>query len=464
MDRNKYDLVVIGGGPGGYVAAIRATQLGKKVALIEKNHLGGTCLNYGCIPTKTIVHGCEILNKIKKSEEWGITVNNVQMNPEKLIEKKNNVVNNLRSGVANLIKANKIDYYAGLGKIINANIISIITDENQIELSTENIIIATGSKQSYPPISGVDLPEVINSDEALNLTEIPENLVIIGAGVIGLEFACIYASLGSNVTVLEAFPTILPMVDEDISKRLIPIWKKQGIKIETAAKVNRIFKLNGRLIVSYQAKSNDCEISCDKVLVATGRKPNIIKEELIGLNIELDGDFIKVDKKMQTSVKNIYAIGDVINSQMLAHVASAEGIVAADNISGVNNEMRYDFIPSCIYTYPEIANVGLTEKQAKDNNIDVKVSKIPFSSNGRAQTLDESMGMIKLVLNKNTHQLIGAHIFGSMASELIAEITLAMNSSLTIKGIAHTIHSHPSLSELIHEGAHALLGSPIHTI
>lgn len=464
MGRERFDITVIGGGPGGYVAAIRAAKLGAKVALIEKSELGGTCLNKGCIPTKTLIHGAELYGNLQSASEWGISFSNLKFNMDGLLAKKNQVVKNLRQGIEKLIKANGISLIKGTGQLLTEKKILITRGEEKTEIESEKIILATGSVPAIPPIPGIENEGVITSDDALNLSQIPSDLVIIGAGVIGLEFASLYASLGANVVVIEAMAEILPMVDNEIVKRIIPLWKKRGVKIVKGAKVQKISPAEGKLTVAYSGSKGEEIIQCDNVLVATGRKPNLDKELLGDVKIEFEKRFITVNEKMQTNIENIFAIGDIVNSPMLAHVASTEGIIAAENAAGLLNMINYDVIPSCIYSTPEIANVGLTEEAARVEYEEIEVAKIPFSSNGRVLTLGENAGMLKIIMDKKSNKIVGAHIFGHLASELIAELTLAMENNLTVDDIAHTVHSHPSLSEIIQEGAHKLTGSPIHTI
>lgn len=464
MDPEKFDVAVIGGGPGGYVSAIRAARLGGKVALIERSELGGTCLNRGCIPTKTLIHGANLFTTLKSSQGWGIEIADMQLNMEKLIAQKDRIVKSLKQGIEKLIEANKIRFFIGHGQLIDNKKIAVKKEKEVIEIEAENIILATGSKPSVPPIPGVNNEGVITSDEALKMVNVPGELVIVGAGVIGLEFACLFAYLGANVTVLEAQDEILPMVDNEIVKRVVPIWKKQGVKIEKPATVQSILKSNGKLLVEYANKKGNNQLICDNVLLAAGRKPYIGKEVLGDVKIDFEKQFVKVNEKMQTSIPNIYAIGDIVNSPMLAHIASAEGIIAAENARGYLNMIDYDVIPGCIFSSPEIAYVGLKEEEAKAKYEKIKVAKIPFSSNGRVLTLGEQVGMLKMIMDEKTKKIVGAHVFGYMASELIAEITLAMENQLTADDIANTVHSHPSLSELIQEAAHVLMNSPIHTI
>lgn len=463
VEKEKYDVTVIGGGPGGYVAAIRAARLGGKVALIEKDQLGGTCLNRGCIPTKTLIHGAEIFRNIKSADTWGISVSDVKIDITKLLLKKSQVVENLRQGLKQLMDVNKIEVFNGFGQIMDPEKVEVICEEGRKEIATKSIILATGSEIQLPPILGIDLPGILNSDDILNLEEIPGEIVVIGAGVMGLEFASLYASLGSKVTVLESQSNMLPMVDEEIVKRLIPLWKRLGIKIELETSIESIEESGGRLLVHYQGKKGKLNLECDKVFVATGRKPCINEKILGGVGVEVENRVIKVNDNLETNIPNIYAVGDIVSSPTLAHVASAEGLVAAENAMGLSNQIQYGAIPGCIFSYPEVAFVGLTEKAAKEQYDDIKVCKIPFSSNGRVQSLGETFGMLKMIMDTKAEKIVGAHIFGPGASELLGEIGLAINNGLTVQEIAHTIHNHPSISELIAEAAHVLMGSPIHT-
>lgn len=447
----NYDVIVVGGGPGGYTAAIRLSELGKKVALIEEDSLGGTCLNRGCIPTKVYAHAAELVTRIKEAKDFGITAE-YTLDIAKLRQKKERVVKRLVGGVGYLMNLHHIDVINGKGTFIDKNTVEV----NGAKYTAENFIIATGSKVFLPPIEGIDLEGVMTSDKALELEKIPEKIVIIGAGIIGLEFANIYASLGSKVIMIEMLPQLLPMLDRDVVGVMEKALKKQKIELHLNSKVEKIER---GLRVIYTENGNQESVECDAVLVAVGRVPNV--NGVDALNLEMNGRGIKVDSHMRTSIENIYAIGDVTASIQLAHVASYQGIVAAHNIAGEEKEADLTAVPNCLYTNPEVAWVGLNESQAREKYGEVKIGTFPYTALGRAMTMGESDGFVKIIAEGRYGRVVGMEIIGAGATEIIHEGVLAIKEEFTLEELADSIHAHPTLSESIKEAAEDALGMPI---
>lgn len=456
------DICIIGGGPGGYVAAIYAAQNGKKVILIEKDKLGGTCLNKGCIPTKSFIKSAEIFSHCKNSDIFGSMTTNVEFSIKKIVERKNKVVSTLNQGIEYLIKKNNIKLIVGNATFIDQHKVSV---ENFGEIFAENIIIATGSSTSYPPIQGIDLPIVLNSTKILNLEKIPKSITIIGGGVIGMEFAFFFNNLGVKVHVIEFLDRVLTMLDNDVSLEIFRIANEKGIKISLSSKVTKIQESDSNTAVITYEKNGDIFVSVsDIVLSATGRTPNIshLNLEKIGINLNSNSKGICINEFMGTNVKNIYAIGDVTNKLQLAHVASKQGIVAIDHILGKNSKIDYLNVPNVIFTAPEIASVGYTEELCKTSNIDYDVSKFYFSGNGKALVMNSSTGFVKLIINKKNKKLIGGTIIGPDASSLISTLTLGVTNGLTVEQYTQTIFPHPTTSEAIHEAFLAFESGCIH--
>ncbi len=458
-----YDVAVLGGGPGGYTAAIRAAHLGGKVALIEQDALGGTCLNRGCIPTKALVKSAEAYRSVKEARRFGITVDKVGFDYVGVIRHKNTVVGDLLHGLEQLMEANKIAVYHGAGEIKDLHTVEVRRGNSEkTAVKGKNIIIATGSVPIRIPIPGVDAAGVITSDRALELTSLPDSMLVVGGGVVGLELASIFNSFGCKITVVEMAPFILPPMDREISRRLTPMLKKQGINIYTGTVVKEI-RRQDQLIVTLAGKKSE-QLAVDMVLLATGRSPNLNGVSLDRLGVHHDGRRIMVNEHMETNLPGIYAVGDVTGGTMLAHVAAAEGMVAADNCMGQPREFDFRAVPACIFTYPEVAAVGMTEQEAKKEYGNITVSKFSFSANGKALTLGEGMGITKMVVHSETGQILGVHILGPQATELIAEAALAINARLTAQEVADTIHAHPTLAETLVEAAHGVEGKPIHAL
>lgn len=456
-----YDIVVLGGGSGGYVAAIKASQMGAKTALIEKKDLGGVCLNWGCIPTKTLLKSAKVYHYVKNASTFGIDIADdakISLNWPNMIKRKDNVVKKLTGGVKVLLDKNGVDTYIGEGKVIDKNTLEV----NGEIISTKNLIIATGSKPFIPPIKGIDerlkSSFVLTSKEILSLNELPKKLVIIGGGVIGVEFASLLSELNCEVTIVEKAPYILINNDQDIRKAMVKLLEKQGIKIFTSADVQEI--KNGQIVVNINDKEKI--LSSDKVLVSIGTRPNL--DNLTHLGLELERSAIKTNEKMETNIKGVYAIGDVNGKYMLAHVASHEGIVAVENILGHPSILDYQKIPSGIYTSPEIASVGLTEEQAKEKGLDYKIGIFPLGANGKALAEGDTEGFVKVIADKKYGEILGVHILSPNATDMIAELVVTMNLEATIYDIANSIHPHPTLSEAIMEASLSAIDKAIHAL
>lgn len=461
----EVDTLVVGAGPGGYVAAIRAAQLGQKVTIVDKGALGGVCLNVGCIPSKALIQAGHLAQQAQGQEEMGITTENVSVDFSKVQEWKSSVVNGLTSGVESLLKGNKVDIVKGEVYFIDKNNVKIMDDKSSQTYTFKDCIIATGST----PIEIPSIPysdRVINSTGALNLKEKPEELVVIGGGYIGLELGTAYANLGAQVTIIEGEKDILSggyekQITQVVKKRL----KNKNVTLITQAKAKGVEELKDGVKVTYEAKGKEEVVEADYVLVTVGRRPNTddIGLEQVGIEVD-DKGLIKIDKQCRTSIEHIYAIGDIVEGPPLAHKASYEGKVAAAAISGEKSAVDYLAMPAVVFSDPEIAIVGYTQEEAKDKGFKVKSSKFPFAANGRALSLNDSDGFMKLITREEDGLVIGAQIVGANASDMIAEIGLAIETGVTAEDLALTIHGHPTLAEITMEAAEVALGTPIHTM
>jgi len=467
MDKN-FDAIVIGAGPGGYVCSIRLAQLGLKTACIEsRENLGGTCLNVGCIPSKSLLNSSELYHQAeKKFNNLGIEVEKIKLNLSKMMNNKNKSVATLTKGVEFLFKKNKITSLLGKGSILSEDTVTV-TDKlgKKTNYKAKNIIISTGSLPTSLPDVKIDEKNIISSTGALSLATVPEDLVVIGGGYIGLELSSVWKRLGSNVTVVEYSDYIVPSIDKDVSAEFLKILTKQGINFKLGSKVTSVRSIQNKAIVDFtNNKSQKREkIECDKVLVAVGRKPNI-GDDITQLDIQLDTNKkIKVNDKFETSVKNIYAIGDVINKgPMLAHKAEDEGIAVAEIIAGQAGHVNYDVIPAVIYTSPEVATIGKTEDQLKKDNINYKVGKFPFLANSRAKVNNETDGFVKIIADAITDKVLGVSIINTLAGTMIAELAMAMEFGASSEDIARTCHAHPTHSEAVKEAAMSIDKRPIH--
>jgi len=461
MDIVKVDLAVLGGGPGGYVASIRASKMGLKTAVIERDYLGGVCMNCGCIPTKTLYHVAFILNEIKKAKDFGIDVSEPKLDFKKTMARKDQIIEMQRKGLQSHFKKNNIELIKGSGRIIARDRVAVRTlDSQEIEVEAKNIIIATGS--SAANVKPFDLSEkgVVDNAGILSIEEIPKSLLIIGGGVIGSEFANIFSSFGTKVTMIELLPRILSTEDEDVSKVIYNVFRKKGIEIFTDTIVEKVEKSGDDFICT---ASGGNKITADKVLISVGRRPNSsgIGIEKAGVEVDQKG-YIKVDSHLKTNIDGIYAVGDIIGGLQLAHVASKEGKIAAENIAGKNKEMDYSIVPWAVFTSPEIGTVGINEAQARKKNMKVRTGIFPFSSSGKAYISGETEGFIKVVTDSETGEILGAQMIGPRASDLVHEVAVAMKGEMLVDDLASTIHSHPTFSEAVMEAAEDCFGIATH--
>ncbi|HMC20915.1 MAG TPA: dihydrolipoyl dehydrogenase [Thermoanaerobaculia bacterium] len=463
MADQQYDVVIIGSGPGGYVAGIRAGQLGMKVAVIEKDpFVGGTCTHRGCIPTKALLENAEIYEKIHRAKEFGVTVGGVQLDFKTGQDRKQSVVDKNAKGIEFLFKKNKVDRLTGFGKIAGKGVVEVSGDQPQ-KLNAKNIILAMGSVPKDLPHIKADGKRIINSDHILLLQEVPKSMLVIGAGAVGCEFASIFSRFGTKTTIVEVLPQLLPIEDEEISKEFTRLFKKKGIEVYTDAKVEsaEVHDKGVKVIVSTKGKQQTFDV--DVVLSATGRRAVTENCGLEKTKVKIDRGYVQVDQFMRTGEPNVYAIGDIVPTPALAHCASAEGILAIEHMAGQEvRPINYDHVPNCTYTDPEVASVGLTEKKAKERGHDVKIGKFPFTANAKARILGESGGLVKFVSDKKYDELLGVHIVGPRATELIAEACAALELEATSESIARTMHAHPTLSEALMEAAEDVAGHSIH--
>ncbi len=457
-----HDIIIIGAGPGGYVAAIRAAQLGFNTAVIEKEaSLGGTCVRVGCIPSKALLESSERYTQLRHSfKDHGIIAEAVKLDLAAMHERKHRVVKSNTDGVAFLFKKNKITHYQGRGEILAPGKVSVLNDAEALELSAHHIIIATGSQVSSIPGVVPDAKVITTSDEAINYPEVPKHLVVIGAGVIGLELGSVWNRLGAKVTVLEYFDRILPGMDTELSKEALKIFKKQGLEFQLGVRVTGAEASGDVATVTLENKES---ISADKVLVATGRKPHTEGLGLEKLGLDMDGPRIRVNAKFETSIPGIYAIGDVIHGPMLAHKAEEDGVACVEIIKTGVGHVDYNLVPNVVYTEPEIASVGQTEEQLKEAGISYKRGVFPYQANGRARALGMTEGKAKILADAKTDRVLGVHIIGARAGDLIAEAVAAMTFGASSEDIARTVHAHPTLAEIVREAALAVEGRALHS-
>jgi dihydrolipoamide dehydrogenase len=459
------DTIIIGAGPGGYVAAIRAAQLGQKVTIVEKEYVGGVCLNVGCIPSKAIIAAGHRYETAKHSEAFGITAENVKVDFSKVQEWKAGIVKKLTGGVAGLLKGNKVDVVYGEAFFVDANSLRVMTEHASQTYTFKNAIIATGSRPIELPTFKYS-KRVLDSTGALNLQEVPEKIVVIGGGVIGIELGGAYANFGTQVTILEGADEILSVgFEKQMSALVKRSLKKKGAEIITKALAKGVEETEDGVVVTYEAKGEEKKIEADYVFVMVGRRPNTDEMGIEQAGVKMsERGMIEIDKQCRTNISNIYAIGDIVAGPQLAHKASYEGKIAAEAISGQPAEIDYLGIPAVVFSDPELATVGYTESQAKEEGIEITAAKFPYAGNGRALSLDSADGFVKLITRKEDKLVIGAQIAGASASDMIAELGLAIEAGMTAEDIALTIHAHPTLGEITMEAAEVALGTPIHVL
>ena len=464
MSDSKFDIIIIGGGPAGYVAALWAAQRGAKTALVEKKYLGGTCLNVGCIPSKALIHCVELLDMAKDSKRFGITFGEPEVDFDKVRGYKDRVVKQLVSGVEMLLKGRAVQVFRGTGIITAPNEVRVLSEDSDQRLAGDKIIVCSGSIPFCLPICDYGDPRMMTSDNAVSLPGPPESLAVIGGGAIGLEFAFIYSGFGTKVTVIEMLPRILPTEDPEASEVLAKSLARRGVKMAVAAKVKEIGDTPTHKRVVYEQEGAEVAVDAEMVLMAVGRRAATDGMGLEEIGVAMDRGRISVNASMQTSVPSVYAAGDCLRGIGLAHLASHEGIAAVDNALGREAHVCLDCVPSGIYTVPEVASVGLREHEAKERGIEVTIGKFPFTALGKALVINEREGFVKLVAEAGTGRMLGGTIVGPKATELIAEVALAVQHKLTMADIAETIHGHPTLNEAVGEAAHAGLGMPIHNM
>jgi len=465
-DMKSYDLSIIGSGPGGYVAAVRAAQLGMSVQVIElEPRLGGVCTLRGCIPTKALLHTADLLEEARHGADIGVVAREVRLELAGAQKHKEKVVRQSSNGVAYLMKKNRVDVTPGFGRIAGPGRVAVkAADGSETSFGAKNILVATGSTPRSLPGMEIDHKTILSSDSILELTEVPKSLLVIGSGAVGVEFASIFARFGSKTTVIEVLPRIVPVEDEEISRELAASFKRQGIAVYVDTKVEKVTRTDAGVEVLARTSGGKTEtFRAEKMLLAVGRKPLSEKIGLEEAGVRTERGYISIDGMMRTNVAGIYAIGDVVPTPWLAHVASAEGIVAVEHMAGKNPPpLNYDQVPGCTYCTPEVASIGLSEAKARERGYDVAVGKFPFSANGKARILNDTSGFVKIVAEKKYDEVLGVHIIGPRATELIAEAGAAMKLEATSEDLVRTIHAHPTLSETMHEASEAVEGQAIH--
>jgi dihydrolipoamide dehydrogenase len=465
MADTTFDLVVVGSGPGGYVAAIRAAQLGMKVACVEKDKLGGVCLNIGCIPTKALLRNAEVIQIFQKAKEWGVSFENFRADWGEAVKRSRKVADKMNRGVDSLFKKNRIVHVQGTGRLASGGRVEVAGGDGkgQTLTATKGILLATGSRPREIPSMPMDGKVVISSTEAMLREEAPERLAIIGAGAVGVEFADIYAAYGTQVTLIEMLPQILPLEDEEIVQVLARAFRRRGIAMMTSAKVERLEKVGGVARLSVAADGKTETVEADVVLVAVGRQANVEGIGLEKAGVQVERGFIKVDGRLETTARGVYAVGDCIGGSLWAHKAMAEGIACVEAVAGLKDaRVDYGSMAGCTYCHPQVASVGLTERKAREQGLEIKVGKFPFLASGKATALGETDGLVKIVADAKTGELLGVHIVGAEATELIAEASLARSHEAIVESVHRTVHAHPTLSEMMGEAALATDGHAIH--
>ncbi|WP_407660337.1 dihydrolipoyl dehydrogenase [Marivirga arenosa] len=460
---SKYDIIVVGSGPGGYVAAIRASQLGKKVAIVEKESLGGICLNWGCIPTKALLKSANVFEYISHAEDYGISVKDAKADFTGMVKRSRGVAEGMSKGVQFLMKKNKIEVIDGFGKLKKGKKVEVDNNGKKTEYSADHIILATGGRAKELPNLPIDGKKIIEYRKAMSLEKQPKKMVVVGSGAIGVEFAYFYNSIGTEVTIVEFMDRIVPVEDEEVSKALAKTYKKAGINIMTSSEVTSVDTKGSGCKVTVKTKKGEEKLDCDVVLSAVGVATNLENIGLEDVGVSTDKGKVLVDDYYKTNVDGVYAIGDIVHGPALAHVASAEGIICVEKIAGENPEpLDYKNIPGCTYCSPEIASVGYTEKQAKEAGYDLKVGKFPFSASGKASAAGAKDGFVKLVFDAKYGELLGAHMIGANVTEMIAEIVAVRKLETTGHELIKTVHPHPTMSEAVMEAAAAAYDEVIH--
>ncbi len=456
------DITVIGAGPGGYVAALRAAQLGAKVVVVERDKIGGVCLNWGCIPTKTLLRTAEVLKLAREAADYGVAVTDARLDWPAAQKRKDGVVRRLTGGVRLLLEKAGVRLLAGTAHFVSPTLLQVAGEGGVEQVEAGHYVIATGSRPTPLPIPGLEGTGILTSDAALSLESLPDSLLIVGAGPIGVEFATLFQACGAQVTLVEVLSRVLPTLDADLSAEVERALKKARVKVHTSSRVLRVEQCAGKYVVAVQSASQEMSIEVDRVLLAVGRRPNQEDLGLPSLGVITEKAGIRVDKHMRTNVPHIYAVGDVTGGILLAHVAMHEGIIAAENALGHERVMDYNAVPSCVFTWPEVASVGLTEEAARQQGYDLRVGRFPFRANGKALAQGEHDGLVKVVADSKYGQVLGVHIAGPHASDLIQEGTLALMLECTLDELEATIHPHPTLSEALAEAALAAKGHALH--
>ncbi len=465
MLKHEFDIVILGSGPGGYVAAVRASQLGMKVAVIEREQVGGVCLNWGCIPTKALLKSADVYSTIQNAGAFGIQVDRASFDFAAVIKRSRQIADRMAKGVQYLFKQNNITHFSGSGRLIDKNKLGILDESANItaELVAKHIIIATGARpRSFPGVR-IDGTRVISSKEAMSLEKVPESMIVIGAGAIGIEFAYFYHVFGCQVTILEMMPSLLPIEDKEITDVLLRSFKKYKMKIHTNSLVKNVITEDEKIRVTIESDGNVTELEAEIALMAIGVQGNYENLGLEDLGVKVEKSYIKVNESFQTNVDNIYAIGDIIGPPWLAHVASAEGINCVERLAGLAvHPVDYSSIPGCTYCHPQVASIGLTEEKAREQGFDLKIGRFPFVASGKSIAIGERDGLVKLIFDAKTDKLLGAHIIHAEATELIGELAVIKSTGITAHQLIKTIHAHPTLSEAIMEAAAAAYGEAIH--